>query len=470
MRHIDGDSRQQGTLLPEMLDDYVASDHPVRVIDAYIDQLDLITLGFSKARTQTTGRKPYHPGDLLKLYIYGYLNQVRSSRRLEKECHRNLEVIWLLRRLKPDFKTIADFRKDNSKAIKSACQAFIDFCRGAGLVSGDLIAIDGSKFKAAASAERSVTRKQLKERRKRLANLVDHYLEQLAKSDKQESELAMDNEQVQQALQQLAQQGTELDKAEAAMDEAGSRQYCVTEPEAKLMRSGREGMMLGYNVQSAVDTETGLIVHHEVTSDSNDQNQLQPMAEGSKKALKAEHLDVVADAGYSNGEHLSKCEEQGITATVPSHRSGNTQGDYFERDAFDYDEKRNSYWCPAGKELTYKTRNREGKLYLYTRNGCTSCSLKLQCTNAKNRWVSRHFYEEAYGRSEARLSADPELMLKRRRVERPFAILKQNMGIRRFLCRGKEVVKAEMGLSVLSYNLNRMINRLGTAKLIEVLG
>ena len=470
MRHIDGVSRQQGTLLPATLDDYLAEDHPVRVIDAYIDHLDFISLGFSKAATKSTGRKPYHPGDLLKLYIYGYLNHVRSSRRLEKECNRNLEVIWLMKRLRPDFKTIADFRKDNGKAIKSACQSFIHFCRDAGLISGDLIAIDGSKFKAAASADRVVTRKQLKERRKRIATLVDHYLAQLAKADKDESRLEMSQDQVQQALRRLSDKGLMLDKAEAVMDETGTRQYCVTEPDAKLMRSGREGMVLGYNIQSAVDTESGLIVHHEVTGDGNDLNQLQPMAEQSKAALKAEQLNVVADAGYSNGEHLAHCEEQQITATVPSHRAINNKGDYLQKEAFRYDEQSNSYWCPAGEELFYKTRSNKDKLYLYTRQGCGSCTMKARCTGSKNRWVTRHFYEAAYARSELRLVQQPELMNERKKVERPFAILKQVMGIRRFQSRGKEVVRAEIGLAVLSYNLKRLINRVGTRNLLNAFG
>lgn len=470
MRHIDGESRQQGTLLPETLDDYVAGDHPVRVIDAYIDQLELSELGFSKAITRQTGRKPYHPGDLLKLYIYGYLNQVRSSRRLEMECHRNLEVIWLMKRLRPDFKTIADFRKDNSKAIRATCQAFIHFCRDAQLLSGELIAIDGSKFKAAASADRVITRKQLKARRQRIANLVDRYLEQLSQTDKEDTQLVMSHQHVERALQQLFKEGAVLDEAEAVMDETNAQQYCATEPEARLMRSGREGMVLGYNIQAAVDTGSGLIVHHEVTQDSNDQNQLQPMAEQSQKALKSEQLAVVADAGYSNGEHLANCEKRGITATVPSHRAINNKGDYFQKEAFRYDEQRNSYWCPAGEELPYKTRSRKDRLYLYTRQGCDNCQLKAQCTGSKNRWVSRHFYETAYARCEARLAEQPWLMAQRKIVERPFAILKQAMGLRRFQCRGKDVVKAETGLAVLSYNLKLMINRLGTRKLISALG
>jgi transposase len=470
MRHLDGESRQQGNLLPDTLDDYVGGDHPVRVIDAFIDHLDLIDLGFTKSTTKSTGRKPYNPADLLKLYVYGYLNQVRSSRRLEKECHRNLEVLWLMKRLAPDFKTIADFRKDNAVAIKGACQAFIRFCREADLLTGRLVAIDGSRFKAAGSRDRALTRKQLRERRKRVDRLVDLYLSQLDKTDAEDISTEMEHERVQLALRKLEAQGVQLDEAESAMDEDGTNQFCATEPEARLMRSGREGQILGYNVQAAVDTDSGLIVHHEVTQDGNDQNQLQPMAEGSKAALAADELEIVADAGYSNGEQLANCEEQDIIATVPSHRAVNNQGEFYQKEAFRYDADRNSYWCPAGQELLYKTYNTKDKLYLYTRKGCGGCALKSRCTGSKQRWVSRHFHEDAYGRSEARLAARPELMRRRMVVERSFGILKQHMGLRRLQCWGKEGAGAELGLGVLSYNLGRMINEIGVSRMLLALG
>lgn len=469
MRHLDGESRQQGSLLPDTLDDYVAEDHPVRVIDAFIDHLDLVDLGFSKATTKETGRKPYNPADLLKLYIYGYLNQVRSSRRLEKECHRNLEVLWLMKRLAPDFKTIADFRKDNAGAIKGACQAFVRFCREADLLTGRLVAIDGSRFKGAGSRDKALTRKQLRERRNRVDRLVDLYLSQLDKADSEEVSLEMERDRVQSALRRLKAEGAQLDAAESAMDKDGINQYCATDPEARLMRSGREGLILGYNVQAAVDTESGLIVHHEITRDGNDQNQLQPMAEGSKAVLAVDELDVVADAGYSNGEQLANCEAQGITATVPSHRAVNNQGEFFQRESFRYDAERNSYWCPAGEELSYKTYNSKDKLYLYTREGCEGCALKSRCTGSKQRWVSRHFHEDAYVRSEARLAARPELMRRRMVVERSFGILKQHMGLRRLQCWGKEGARAELGLGVLSYNLSRMINEIGVSRMLQAL-
>lgn len=469
MRHLNGASRQQGNLLPETLDDYVADDHPVRVIDAFIEYLDLAALGFTNATTKLTGRKPYNPADLLKLYVYGYLNQVRSSRRLEKECHRNLEVIWLMKRLAPDFKTIADFRKDNTAAIKGACQAFIRFCREADLLTGRLVAIDGSRFKSAGSRDKALTRKQLRERRQRVDRLVDRYLNQLDKADTEDTSLEMERERVQRALRRLEAEGVQLEDAETAMDEAGTNQYCASEPEARLMRSGREGPILGYNVQAAVDADSGLIVHHEITQDGNDQNQLQPMAEGSKAILAVNELEVVADAGYSNGEQLANCEEQAITATLPSHRATNNQGEFYQKEDFRYDADRNSYWCPAGEELPYRTNSTKDKLYLYTRKGCDSCALKSRCTGAKQRWVSRHFHEDAYARSEARLTARPELMRRRMVVERVFGILKQHMGLRRLQCWGKSGAGAEIGLGVLSYNLNRMINEVGVSRMLLAL-
>ncbi|MGB5398555.1 MAG: IS1182 family transposase [Gammaproteobacteria bacterium] len=470
MRHITGESRQQATLLPPSLDDYVASDHPVRVIDAFVDSLDLKKLGFSKAETCNTGRKPYHPGDLLKLYIYGYLNQVRSSRRLEKECRRNLELLWLLRRLTPDFKTIADFRKNNGQAIRGACRTFIQFCQQADLLTGRLVAIDGSKFKAAASRDSVTRRSQLAEKRQYIDQLIDRYLQQLNHADEetQPTELASDT--VKEALKRLQQQKANLDRLESQMDEWGRNQACVTEPEAKLMRSGRDGMIVGYNVQSAVDAETGLIVHHDVTDDSDDRCQLYPMAQQAKVELGMNALQVLADAGYSNGEQLAACEAEGITATLPIRRSINDLTGLYSREDFQYDADRDEYICPAGECLTYKTINRKEKRRMYTREGCHACKLKMQCTKSKQRWVSRHFHEDAFERCDARLQQNPDLMRKRMAiVERPFAILKQLMSFRRFLCWGMEGARSEMSLGILSYNLNRMINQQGVPAMLAAL-
>jgi transposase len=466
MRHIQGENRHQTSLLPPSLEDFVATDHPVRVIDALVDKLDLASLGFAKAVPKDTGRKPYDPGDLLKLYIYGYLNQVTTSRRLERECHRNLEVLWLLGRLAPDFKTIADFRKDNGPAIRQACRTFIQFCRQAGLLSGRLVAIDGSKFKAAASKDQTLTRKQLNRDRAKIEQRVARYLARLDEADQEDAEMDLERERVQVALHRLEQ----LDRYEQAMDAGDRNEHCATEPEARLMRSGRDGMVLGYNIQSAVDGDTGLIVHHDVTQDAGDNRQLQPMAEQAKAELGSDELTVLADAGYSNGEQLAVCEAQGITATVPRRIVPNSNKAFYQKADFDYDLKRNHYRCPAGQVLRYVTDDKRRKLHLYKRSGCNQCSLQAQCAKSNNRIITRHFYEAAFERSEARLQADPSLKTQRMAiVERPFAMLKQAMALRRFVCRGMAGVRSEMAIAVTGYNLKRMTNRIGVPQMLALL-
>jgi transposase len=467
MRHKQGESRQQSTLFPESLDDYVSDDNPVRVIDAFIDSLDMAELGFTQATTKETGRKPYHPADLLKLYTYGYLNQVRSTRRLEKECHRNMEVLWLMKRLAPDFKTIANFRQNNSAAIRQACRAFVQFCRRANLLDGRLVAIDGSKFKAAAAMSKTYNRQQLEAQQKRLNRQIEGYLNRLAKSEKNEPE---QQGSVQAALKTLQQRKQTLDQLADEMTQSGARHTCETEPEAKRMRSGRDGVVVGYNVQSAVDDETGLIVHHDVTDEGSDNRQLEPMASQAKTELGVDKLAVLADAGYSNGEQLANCEAQDITASVPTNRAVNNQGEHYQKSDFHYDAEQDHFICPAGQALTYQTYNTKNKMRLYARAGCDSCSHHSRCTKANKRWVSRHFYEEALQRSQARIDADPSLMRRRGAVvERPFAHIKQLMGLRRFQCWGKEGAQAEMGLAVLAYNVNRMIKELGVQRLLQMI-
>lgn len=470
MRHLQGDNRHQASLLPESLEDFVSEDHPVRVIDAFIDTLDFKALGFSKAVTKDTGRKPYHPGDLLKLYVYGYLNQTQTSRRLEKECHRNLELLWLIKRLKPDFKTIADFRKDNRQAIKGACRAFILFCRESDLLSIHRVAIDGSKFKAASSKYKNLTRKQLKRDRRELAVEIERYLEHLDAADEQETGIDLRRDQVRETVARLKKRVAKLDQREAIMDASHSDQHCETEADAKMMRSGRDGMILGYNVQTAVEAESGLIIHHEVSNEGGDNRLLQPMAEQAKEVSGQKTLEVLADAGYANGEQLAACEEQGITATVPRRNIPGSHVDLYQKADFHYDKDADSYTCPAGKELTYRTDDKRRKLHLYSRKGCDGCPLQSECAPGDTRTVTRHFYEEAYGRSQARIKADPSLMRQRMAiVERPFAVLKQVMALRRFVCRGKQGAESEISIGVLGYNLNRMIQREGVPRMLALL-
>jgi transposase len=470
MRHVEGENRHQVTLLPESLEDFVAADHPVRVIDAYIDTLDLSALGFGKAVPKEMGRKPYAPADLLKLYVYGYLNRVNTSRRLERECQRNIELMWLVRRLHPDFKTIADFRKDNGAAIRGACRAFIEFCRQTQLLSGERVAIDGSKFKAAASLDQGLTRKQLLRDRARIEQQIQGYLEQLDRADREQPGVELERAGVQQALESLKQRAQRLQEVEQVMDASGRAEHCATEPDARLMRSGREGMVLGYNVQTAVEADTGLIVHHEVTDAQSDGNQLLPIAEQTKATLGVQQLEVLADAGYANGEHLGRCERQAITATVPRRKIPSSYVDLYQKSDFRYDPEQDCYRCPAGEILRRRGQDKRRKLHIYTRSGCGRCPLQPKCTRADRRNITRHFYEAAYARSEARLAAQPSLMKQRMGiVERPFAVLKQLMGFRRFNCWGLQAARTEMSIVVLAYNLKQMIHTMGVPRLLALL-
>ena len=466
MRHLAGESRFQATLLPERLEDFVEPDHPVRVIDAFVDQLDMSQLGFTLAQTKRTGRKPYNPADLLKLYLYGFLNQVRSSRRLERECQRNLEVLWLMKRLAPDFKTIANFRQQNPGAIKAASRAFIQFCRRAELLVGAQVAIDGTKFRSAGSIDQTTTREKVDKQLAKVDARIQRYLDQLTEADSQEGESDLKRERVEHALSALRERQEKLQDHQQAMDAGLQDNHCLTEPEARVMRSGREGKICGYNIQSVVDTETGLIVHHELTDEATDNRQLEPMAREAKTVLQREQLEVLADAGYSNGEQLQQCDDQGIEACVPGNRSHNNQGAFYQRSEFLYNTEDNSFTCPAGERLRYTTLNNKKKMYNYSRTGCSQCALQSQCTKADKRWVSRHFYEDAFARSEARLAAEPERMRRRMRVEHPFAQLKHNRGWRRFLCWGMKTASAELGIAVLAYNLRRAIAMTGVEALM----
>lgn len=469
MRHIEGESRDQIALLPQSLEDFVAEDDPARVIDAYVNTLDLSALGFDKAVTKETGRKPYHPADLLKLYVYGYLNRVSTSRRLERECQRNVEVMWLLKRLCPDFKTIADFRKDNGQAIRAACGAFIEFCRDARLLKGHQVAIDGSKFKAAASIDQSLTRNLVKRDRALIEEKIQEYLQRLDHADNAECQSDLDRERVQEALEKLHRRKKRLEVFERGMQASGLNEHCATEPEARLMRSGRDGMVLGYNVQTAVEASTGLIVHHEVTDEPGDTRQLLPIAEGAKAALAVEQLQVVADGGYSNGEHLDACERRSITATVPRRIIPGSSAEFQKAD-FKYEVEHDQYRCPAGEILSRRGTDERRKVHLYKRRGCAQCPLQPRCTTSDTRLVTRHIYEAAYARSEARLRADPSLMSRRMQIaERPFAVLKHLMGFRRFSCFGIRVARAEMAIAVLAYNLKQLISNLGTTRALALL-
>jgi transposase len=418
MSYIRGEDREQASFLPARIDDYVGAEATVRVIDAFADGLDVVGLGFVRAVPAATGRPGYDPRDLLKLYVYGYLNEVRSSRKLERECMRNVELMWLLRRLAPDFKTIADFRRDNGPGIVGTCRAFVLFCREQGLFATRLVALD-------ADAERTVAALvELKARRAELAAL-------------------------------------------AAMLEAEHRTTLVEgEPDARSMGMGAGRKPPSYNVQAAVDVETSLIVHHEVTTEPTDNRLLYPMARATKEAVEADTLTVVADAGYSNGADAAACERDGITPCVPANRAVNNQGDFFDRTAFSYEPQTDTFRCPAGRTLVRKQVLTRKRSILYVAEDCSDCALKPRCTRVERRFVRRHLYEDALERMNARVEADPGLMRRRRcAAEHPFGTIKRMTAGGRFLTRGLNKVKAETALSVLAYNILRAINLVGASGL-----
>ena len=436
MGYIVGEGRSQGSLFPVALDDLVSPDHVCRVIDAFVGSLDVTALGFERAEAADTGRPGYDPRDLLKLYLYGYLQQVRSSRRLEAECRRNVELMWLLGRLYPDHKSISEFRRLHREAVTGAGAQLIQFARSVGLIRGEWIAIDGSKFRAVSSA-RGVREREAMAR----------YLDRLEQADGQD-EVTIDPSAVAAALEKL--------KAHP-------------EPEARFMIAS-EGMAPAYNVQTAVDAEHALIVAHEVTTDAGDNRSLQPMAEAAKKAVgDPDTVKVVADAGYSSGRQARACEEQGIVPHIPSNRSINNQGDgkLFDRTAFVHNPKTDTFRCPAGQILYRKQQHRMDRIWLYAAEAaaCGACALKSRCTTGARRYVSRHFDDDVLTRMNQR--ATPEAMrLRRSTVEHPFATLKYRIfGHPRFLLRGRRGAQTEISLAVMAYNLKRMINILGAGGL-----
>jgi len=466
MSYIRGEDRGQAALLPAAIEDYVVADAPVRVIDAFVDGLDVSGLGFGRSVPAVTGRPPYDPRDLLKLYLYGYLNEVRSSRRLERECSRNIEVMWLLRRLAPDFKTIADFRRDNGAAIVGTCRALVLFCRDQGLFAARLVALDGSKFRAAASVKRIMGRREIAEEAARLDRRIAEYLTALDESDAREPDEAPRATAA--ALQALRERRAELDRLAANLDRDGRSMLVEGEPDARPMGIGAGRKPPSYNVQTAVDAETGLVVHHEVTTEPTDNRLLHPMAKATKDAVEADMLTVVADAGYSNGADAVACERDGITPCVPANRAINNQGDgtLFDRSLFDYDSAADSYRCPAGRTLVRKQIMRRDNCVLYAAQDCSGCTLKPRCTTAKRRLLTRHFHEDALQRMNARVKADPSLMRQRRcAAEHPFGTIKRMSAGGRFLTRGLTKVKAEAALSILAYNILRAINLIGAINL-----
>jgi transposase len=470
MAHVTGQSRYQSTLFPEVLDEVVGGDDPVRVIDAFVDGLELGKLGFSKVAAEEMGRPPYAPGDLLKLYVYGYLHRVRSSRRLEAETQRNVQVMWLINRLTPAFKTIADFRKDHAGAIVGVCRAFIRFCREQSLFGAELLAIDGTKIAAVASRKQVMTPKRIEKMNAAIDRKIADYLASMDEADREEPGSAGTAVDVAAAIETLRVQKLRLQGHAQELATHRLKQLVVTERDAKLMRTPH-GHAVAYNAQTVVDAEHKLIVAFDLTNEGNDYRQLHPMAVQGKEAVGADEVTVVADTGYSNGEQGARCEQDGIAAIVPRAETVNPNGtQYFSRDKFTYDPASDSWRCPAGDTLSlYKTSHTQKKKE-YTSRACGSCPLKPQCTKAPRRVIVRDFYEDAREAMHRRATADPIWMKHRREMaEHPFGTMKWLMAHPRFLVKGLRKAKAELALGVLCYNLKRVINILGVPALLQAL-
>ena len=472
-RFIEGADRTQVSLLPDCVDDYVGTDNPVRVIEAFVEQLDLREMGFESVDPESTGRPAYHPSVLLKIYIYGYLNRVQSSRRLEQETQRNLELMWLTGRLMPDFKTIANFRKDNGRAIRRVCRQFIVLCRELNLFTQALVAIDGSKFKAVNNRDKNFTSGKMKRRMASINESIERYLRAMDTADRAEPEVAaLKKERLQEKIEALKQQMEQLKALEAQMNASPDKQVSLTDPDARSMKN-REGGIVGYNVQTAVDAEHHLIVAHEVINEGVDRDQLSTMAEKAKEALGADELTVVADRGYFKSKEILQCAQCGITPLVPKTMTSNNFAEgRFDKQDFIYVAEDDEYRCPAGERAIKRCATLEHglTLYKYWSSACPRCAMKAQCTTGDYRRITRWEHEVVLEAMQERLDRQPDIMrVRRRTVEHPFGTLKLWMGAAHFLTRTLARVRTEMSLHVLAYNLKRVMQILGIGETLRVL-
>lgn len=475
-RFVEGQDRSQLILLPDCLDDYVGEDNPVRIVDAFIDELDLAVLGFAGVVPEATGRPSYHPATLLKIYLYGYLNRVQSSRRLEREAQRNIELMWLTGRLAPDFKTIADFRKDNGAALRAVCSQFVVLCRELGLFTRAVVAIDGSKFKAVNNRDKNYTVAKVIGRMEQVDASIARYLRALDRADREEGDVAeAKSVRLKEKIAGLRRQMQSLKEMEQTVQDAPDQQVSLTDPDARSMAtSGKGTATVGYNVQIAVDAEHHLIVAHEVTNRGYDRHQLAPMAFKAQQATGCEQITALADRGYFNGDQVLSCEGTGVAPVVPKTlTSGNTKRGLFTGQDFIYDAEKDHYTCPAGQHLTRgRVRSdRSGDIDQYRHlTACFTCPLKPRCTAEKVKRVKRWKHEDVLDVMQDRLDRMPEAMgVRRQTVEHPFGTLKAWMGATHFLTRTLDKVRTEMSLHVLAYNLKRMITILGVGPLLQAI-
>ena len=474
-RYVEGQDRTQSVLFPERLDDWIHEDNTVRVIDVFVDELDLRKLGFERADPAATGRPGYSPATLLKIYVYGYLNRVQSSRRLETEAQRNLELIWLTWRLAPDFKTIADFRRDNGEAIRKVCKEFVLLCRRMKLFTDGIVAIDGSKFKAVNNRDKNFTDRKLQARIEQLEDSIKRYLVELDRADRDATAVLPGRvAHLKDKIAKVKQQMRALEAIGEQMKASEDGQISLTDPDARSMAtSGRGTGIVGYNVQAVVDAKHHLIVAHEVTNVGHDRDQLAHMAKLAKEATDEDGLIALADRGYYEGYEILGCEQAGVAAVVPKPMtSNNAAAGLFDKRDFIYDDKTDTYRCPAGSIAVHRMTSEEaGKIqHKYWSSDCPRCPMKPRCTHGKERRISRWEHEDILDVVQARLDGAPEAMkLRRQTVEHVFGTLKAWMGSNHFLTRTLPRVGTEMSLQVMAYNLKRAIKILGTGPLIKAM-
>jgi transposase len=474
-RFIEGADRTQTVLFPAALDDYVVEDNAVRVVDAFVETLNLGKLGFDGALPADTGRPSYHPSILLKIYIYGYLNRIQSSRRLEREAQRNVELMWLTGRLAPDFKTIADFRKDNGEAIRGVCRQFVQLCHRLNMFEGGEVAIDGSKFKAVNNRDKNFTQRKLKARIEQVEESIARYMEELDRADRQpEFSTRLRVAHIKEKIASFKRQIAEFNALGRQLQEEPDQQISQTDPDARSMAtSGRGTGMVGYNVQTAVDTTHHMIVAHEVTNVGHDRTQLPPMSRQVQQTLGRKEITVIADRGYFSSVEILACEEQGITPLVPKPITSNNraQGLFDKRD-FIYLQQSDEYLCPAGERARWRFQTVENGMVLdkYWSSSCPACAMKPRCTTGDYRRIARWEHEDVLERMQRRLDARSELaMVRRCTVEHPFGTLKAWMGATHFLTKTLPRVRTEMSLHVLAYNMKRMMQIMGIQRLIAAM-
>jgi transposase len=463
---IEGDSRNQISMLPACVDDYVAMDALVRVVDAFVAALDLAELGFNRVLAAATGRPGYQPGDMLRLYIWGYLNQVRSSRHLEKACVRDLEALWLMRRLAPDYRTIAAFRHDNPEAIVAASAAFVQFCRNQGLIGGHMVALDGTKMRAVASPKNIAGAERLGRDIAHTEKEIAYYLDRLDIIDETVcqgfADQPLHREGFSAAIASLQRRKDRLARRQQELERRDEKVLVFGEPEARPMGYGRAPKTPSYNLQSVVDVESGLIVHHDVYNDANDSHLLHPMSVATKEVLEVETLQVLTDGGYSNAEEIARCEREHIEVAAPIKR-GAMNSNHFRPAQFVYDEASDTIRCPAAQTMRPSGIHTRNRAIRYRTPACSSCALKPRCTPGVQRTIHRLVDQSALDRMEARIHADPSLMTIRRcTVEHPFGTIKRMSSGGRFLTRGLKAVKAEAALSILAFNILHAANAFGT--------